>query len=60
MNELDFQAKTDEQVKKEVEHLLANEEEKRKKLKELGINYTYKGFVSILSIIRKNNFDYEC
>jgi len=60
MNLLDFKAKTDEQVKKEVEHLLANEEEKRKKLKELGINYTYKGFVSILSIIRKNNFDNEC
>jgi len=60
MNLLDFKAKTEKKKKKEVEHLLANEEEKRKKLKELGINYTYKGFVSILSIIRKNNFDNEC
>ncbi|CAD8211839.1 unnamed protein product [Paramecium octaurelia] len=40
--------KSNEQIVKEVERLLSNEEEKRQKLKELGINYTYQGFKELL------------
>jgi len=35
-------------LKKEVKSLLKHEEKKRQKLKELGINYEFPGFVSFV------------
>lgn len=46
-----FQTKSKEEIKQYVQLLLDKEEKKRQKLKEMGIEYNFPGYVNMLSLI---------
>ncbi len=46
----DMQGKTEEQRKDQVARLKKSDEDKRKKLKSLGIDYEFSGYVSSMNL----------